>query len=233
MRVAVIQPSYAPWLGYLYMMRNVDLFIYYDNVQYDKNGWRNRNKIIASGKPKWLTLAIDKSSLGASLQDRDLTKIKLANYQQYAEHRRLLGVYYKNASSIDLLDRLYSPELNQIIGLSESTVKHTECIADILGIQSTRVISSTLGLPPIHPAIQINQSPLERKNFRLLRLLSAVGCTEYVSGVSAQTYLDVDLFRKRGINVIWNPYQGDTHNLSVLHYLLTEGLKAVIGSISI
>ena len=46
MKVAVIQPSYLPWLGYFYMMKYADLFIYFDDVQYDKNGWRNRNKIL-------------------------------------------------------------------------------------------------------------------------------------------------------------------------------------------
>ena len=57
--ISIIQPSYIPWLGYLYMVRKSDIFVYYDNVQYDKGGWRNRNKVVCGDKVKWLSLSLD------------------------------------------------------------------------------------------------------------------------------------------------------------------------------
>ena len=93
MRVAVIQPSYVPWLGYFSMMKDADLFIYYDDVQYDKNGWRNRNRVIVNERVKWLTLSIAKASLGASLKERNLMNVRLIDNKQFIGHNRLLEIY--------------------------------------------------------------------------------------------------------------------------------------------
>ena len=60
MRVSILQPSYVPWRGYFDQIRRVDLFIFYDDVQYDKRGWRNRNRIKTAQGVRWLTAPIDK-----------------------------------------------------------------------------------------------------------------------------------------------------------------------------
>src|SRR5919199_1238191 len=55
MRVAIHQPQYLPWLGYLAKRAAADVFIYLDTVQYEKNGWQNRNRIKTKDGPRWLT----------------------------------------------------------------------------------------------------------------------------------------------------------------------------------
>ena len=77
MKVAVIQPSYLPWLGYFYMMKYADLFIYFDDVQYDKNGWRNRNKILVNNSEKWITLPIKKSTINSNFKSKVLNSVSL------------------------------------------------------------------------------------------------------------------------------------------------------------
>ncbi len=228
MRIAVIQPSYAPWLGYIYMMRHVDLFVYYDSVQYDKNGWRNRNRVLANGRVKWLTLSIDKASLGSSLHDRRLLNVKLANYDQFAEHKRLLEIYYKGSNYINLLEDLFPRELSNSISLVDSVIAHTEYIANILDVNTRRIRSTSLELRDPIKRIEGEPTPLEQKNARLLKVLKQVGCTEYVSGEAARSYLNEQLFMQHGISVTWNPYKGDGLNLSVLHYALTYGATAVL-----
>jgi hypothetical protein len=57
-KVAVIQSNYIPWKGYFDIIHDADLFIFYDDVQYTKNDWRNRNKIKTVNGIHWLTIPI-------------------------------------------------------------------------------------------------------------------------------------------------------------------------------
>ena len=227
MRVAVIQPSYAPWLGYFWMMKNVDLFIYYNNVQYDKNGWRNRNRVLVDGATKWLTLSIRKETLDSRLDKRDLRKIELFNENQFAEHRRLLGIYYRKAPYLFLLDNIYQESLSKFLLLSEAVIIHTEAIANLIGVRSKRLISDQI-VEWEDCNLKFTGTPEQRKNQKLLRLLKSVGCTTYLTGLAARNYLDISLFTENGIDIEWNCYAGQQDNLSVLHYLVAGGLEDVL-----
>ena len=54
----MLQPGYLPWLGFFDQLRRADVFVYYDDVQYDKHGWRNRNRIKTQNGPLWLTVPV-------------------------------------------------------------------------------------------------------------------------------------------------------------------------------
>src|SRR5438132_3729045 len=54
----ILQPSYIPWRGYFDLVHDADVFVFYDDVQYDKHGWRNRNRIKTSMGPRWLTVPV-------------------------------------------------------------------------------------------------------------------------------------------------------------------------------
>jgi hypothetical protein len=58
MKVVILQPSYIPWRGYFDQICRADLFIFYDDVQYDKHGWRNRNQIKTAQGKQWLTIPV-------------------------------------------------------------------------------------------------------------------------------------------------------------------------------
>lgn len=58
MKAVILQPSYIPWRGYFDQIRRADLFIFYDDVQYDKHGWRNRNRIKTAQGSQWLTIPV-------------------------------------------------------------------------------------------------------------------------------------------------------------------------------
>lgn len=58
-RIAILQPSYIPWLGYFDQINRVDTFIFYDDVLYTKNDWRNRNKIKTANGTTWLTIPVN------------------------------------------------------------------------------------------------------------------------------------------------------------------------------
>ena len=58
MRLAIHQPQYMPWLGYLAKWAAADLFVFLDTVQYEKNGWQNRNRIKTRDGVRWLTVPV-------------------------------------------------------------------------------------------------------------------------------------------------------------------------------
>src|SRR5438105_15591658 len=62
--LAVLQPGYLPWLGFYDQVRRADVFIYYDDVQFDKHGWRNRNRVKSPTGPHWLTVPVRHTGLG-------------------------------------------------------------------------------------------------------------------------------------------------------------------------
>ena len=229
MKVAVIQPSYIPWLGYFYMINWADIFIFYDDVQYDKDGWRNRNQVMHMGKPKWLTLSIDKSSLSKDFSDRKINKVKLAKKNQFKEHKRLLKIYY-SIDNESILDKIYTDNLNKFEYLSDAVIDQTINICKNIGIKTNFIKSSDLDYKN-----SLNSENAElRKNLNLLKLIQSVGGKEYISGKSAKNYLDTELFEKNGINIHWNNfnYTGKDANLSIIHYLIAEGDNKTIRYIS-
>ena len=91
--LAAIQPSFIPWRGYFDIINKSDIFVFYDHVQYDKNGLRNRNRILVKNQIKWLTLPVKKAKLGTKIKDIkihnpkfELNKIKRIIYEAYNNH---------------------------------------------------------------------------------------------------------------------------------------------------
>src|ERR1700730_7775673 len=60
MKCVILQPSYIPWTGFFHQIQKADVFVFYDDVQYDKHGWRNRNRIKTPQGPQWLTIPVKK-----------------------------------------------------------------------------------------------------------------------------------------------------------------------------
>jgi hypothetical protein len=83
MRVVILQPSYIPWRGYFHQIQKADVFVFYDCVQYDKHGWRNRNKIKTSNGPQWLTIPVNsKGCVSAGLAIKDASIVWNANWAE-------------------------------------------------------------------------------------------------------------------------------------------------------
>ncbi len=136
MRCAIVQPSYIPWRGYFDLIRRVDLFVFYDDVQYDRRGWRNRNRVKAPGGTRWLTVPVH--ARGAQTDRRPINEIRTATSGWSREHfdalRRLYGAAPHFAQFTPWLEGIYSdtPPL-----LADWTIRITKEIAARLGISGT------------------------------------------------------------------------------------------------
>lgn len=187
MNVVILQPSYIPWRGYFDQIRRADLFIFYDDVQYDKHGWRNRNLIKTHQGKQWLTIPVHSkgATQGALVKD-----IRIDWSKPWARsHLKALTVSYSKAPCF----KEYLPLLNDLYQrsdefLADFTIESSILLARTLGFNSTEFIrSSTL------------TDITGRKTDRVINALKRVGATHYICGPSASSYMEPEKSDAAGI----------------------------------
>jgi hypothetical protein len=223
MKCAILQPSYIPWRGVFHQIQKVDLFIFYDDVQYDKHGWRNRNRIKTANGPIWLTIPV--RSKGNTTQHTPINGIRVVDHKWNAKHWTTIQLAYRKARYFStyapLLERIYQQESEW---LADFTIDSTVALARAAGIQQTRFLrSSTI--------------PAEgQKTDRLIQILRAVGASHYVSGPSAADYIDAGAFRAEGISLEYMVYDYPEYeqlyppfdpNVSIVDLLFSVGPRAL------
>jgi hypothetical protein len=215
--LVVLQPGYLPWLGYFDLLNKADVFVHYDDVQFDKHGWRNRNQVKGPKGAVWLTVPVRHSGrAGQSILDVEIDDRQ--NWRR--KHLFTVGQYYARAPYIDSV----LPKLRNILDLPwprlvDLDLAITNWLACELGIAKPQYRASELGVGG-------------DRNGRLLSLCQHFGATRYLSGNAARDYLDVLRFSAAGIEVIWHDYVHPTYvqqhgafvpHLSVLDLILNVG----------
>ncbi|HVN30833.1 MAG TPA: WbqC family protein [Thermoanaerobaculaceae bacterium] len=190
--LVVLQPGYLPWLGFFDQMRRSDVFIYYDDVQFDKHGWRNRNRIKApGGNPHWLTVPV----LHSGRNWPAILDVEIDNRTPWArKHVGTLQQFYGKAPHL----RRYLPALQEMLErpwrlLVDLDLAVTDLICGWLRLERRMFRSSELGISG-------------KQSERLLALCQHVRARRYLSGNSAKDYLDTALFARHGIEIEWQDY---------------------------
>lgn len=191
----VLQPSYIPWRGFFHEVHEADVFVFYDDVQYDKHGWRNRNRIKGPGGSQWLTIPV--LSKGNVSQGLPINQVRINPSQDWAtKHwtavRQVYGKTPFFAQCAPVLEPFYRRRYEL---LADLTVDLTVAVArELLGIAHTQFErASRLGIGGT-------------KSGRLVAICRAFGATRYVTGPSAGSYLDEQQFREAGIAVEYMAY---------------------------
>jgi hypothetical protein len=218
--LAVLQPSYIPWLGFFDQILNSDVFILLDNVQYDKNGWRNRNRIKTDMGVMWLTVPIKSSG---QFQQK-IAEVKICYDKNWInKHIRALENQYSHSEYLSF----YLPKLEEILNekhemLVDLNYKIIQQCCDWLNIDTKIVRASDLHIAG-------------EKNNKLLSICKIFGANKYLSGDSAKNYLDSNLFINNGIEVIWHNYNHPSYfqrhgdfisHLSIIDLLLNCGTSS-------
>ncbi|MBV6288748.1 WbqC family protein [Pseudomonas aegrilactucae] len=218
-QVAILQSNYIPWKGYFDLIAAVDEFIVYDDMQYTKNDWRNRNRIKTPNGLEWLTIPAGQDI------SRRIRDVELAPGNWQAKHWKSLTANYAKAPYFHEVAQWLRPlYLDQQHGnLSQLNLLLIQAVCDYLGI-TTRISRSwdyALG---------------EGKTERLVDLCQQAGATHYVSGPAARDYLDERLFSDSGISLGWFDYDGYptypqqwgefSHAVSILDLLFNCGPQA-------
>ncbi|HEX5053992.1 MAG TPA: WbqC family protein [Planctomycetota bacterium] len=220
-RVAVVQSNYIPWKGYFDMIASVDEFVLFDDAQYTRRDWRNRNRIKTREGPLWLTIPVEVS--GRYLQPIRETRISDPGWRE--RHWRTIAHSYAKAPCFrefgPQLARLYETASDPL--LSQVNRHLLEGICKLLGI-TTRLSWS------------MDYQLCDGKTERLVQLCRQMGATEYLSGPTARGYIDEALFAEAGVAVRWMDYSGYpeypqlfppfVHEVSIVDVLLNTGAAA-------
>ena len=218
--VVVLQPGYLPWLGFFDQLRRADVFVYYDDVQYDKHGWRNRNRIKTQNGPLWLTVPVRHSG-GTFLRILDVeidartpwARKHVSSIRQAYARAPFLSTY------LPVLEELLQRKWERLVDLD---IECAGLMAEWFGLRRRIERSSALGVAG-------------DRSERLVHLCRRFGATRYLSGDAARDYLDVPLFERNGIRVEWEEYVHPTYPqlhgefipyLSALDLLLNCGDEA-------
>lgn len=194
MNVVILQPSYIPWRGYFDQIRRADLFIFYDDVQYDKHGWRNRNQIKTAQGKQWLTIPVHSKGVIEGIPIKD---VRIDWSRLWAKnHLKALTFAYKKApyfqDYLPLLETFYN--------------RRDECLADFT-IETTILLSRELGTPSTR-FLRSSQLPDidGLKTDRLIQILQRVGAKHYISGPTARDYIEPEKFEQAGITFEYMEY---------------------------
>jgi hypothetical protein len=186
----ILQPGYLPWLGFFDQMRRSDIFIYYDDVQFDERGWRHRNRIKLPTGPHWLTVPVRHQGRQRILE------VEIDNSVPWAyKHLSTVRHFYAHALYLNS----YLPDLEELLErrwelIADLDIALIELMCSWLGLHRRTVRSSMLGIEG-------------ERSRRLLELCLHFGASRYLSGDAARGYLDVELFQSHGVEVEWQNYR--------------------------
>jgi len=216
--IVIVQSNYIPWRGYFDLINSADELILYDDMQYTRRDWRNRNTIKTSGGLNWLTIPVE-------VRGKYFQKIKdtiVADSNWARDHWRSIVHSYSKAKCFseyrDFFEELYLGQEDKL--LSDINYRFIAGICRKLGISTTISWSMDYEL-------------VGDKTDRLINLCKQAGGTKYLSGPAEKSYLDEELFKAQGIEVAYMDYSGyrgyrqlyppfESH-VSIVDLVLNEG----------
>tara|TARA_R110002072_G_scaffold131586_4_gene271387 strand:+ start:21745 stop:22452 length:708 start_codon:yes stop_codon:yes gene_type:complete len=220
----IIQSNYIPWKGYFDALNKADLVIIYDEMQFTKNDWRNRNMIKTQNGAEWLTIPVKQSGqFGQKINETEVfNEIWKKKHWKTIKQNYSKANYFQEIGS--LLEPLYMGDGMLTKNLSEINVTFIEKINEYLGIESELVLSKNVDL-------------IGDKNERIINLCREFNITDYISGPAAREYMDMKAFENAGIEVEFLNYSGYAeyhqlfgsfvHHVSIVDLLFNEGKDAV------
>lgn len=218
-KIAISQSNYIPWKGYFDMIAAVDEFVLYDDMQFTKNDWRNRNKIKTPKGVEWLSIPVGQAI------DRRIRDVAIPNTAWQEKHWKTIEANYRRAPFFSEIATVIEPLYRDRLHTNLSTVNR-EFIAVIckyLGIR-TRISNNW------------DYDLTKGRTKRLVDLCRQAGAVEYVSGPAAKAYIDEQQFVEQNIKLTWFDYEnyptypqlwGEfSHAVSVLDLMFNCGQNA-------
>lgn len=222
MKKAIItQSNYIPWKGYFDAINCVDVFVIYDDMQYTKRDWRNRNLIKTPQGLKWLTIPVEVK--GKYYQK--INEVKISNKNWVINHLNIIKENYKKAAAypdtIGWLENLY---LN--------------CNFELLSEVNEYFLNEICTYFDIKTEfIRLEQFEFKvGKTERLIEICKKINADNYFTGPAAKNYIDESLFNKNDIKLNYFNYSGYNeynqlygsfeHGVSIIDLLLNQGNNA-------
>jgi len=220
MIIAIHQPNYLPYLGFFDKMAKSDIFVIYDDAQFNKSDFQHRNRIRIYHGWKWLTVPVDKKRIPIN-EVKIRNEVKTWKGVKWANaHFRDIHDNYKDAPYYsvyaDELMRIYKRTYEKLVDLNMELIRF---LMKAFDIDVEIVFSSELGFT-------------SKSTQRLVEIVEALSGDVYLSGPKGKDYLDVSLFERRGIKVVFQDfmhpvykqrYEGFVPNMSAIDALFNVG----------
>ena len=215
MVVSILQSNYIPWKGYFDIINKSDCFVIYDEVQYTKNDWRNRNKLKTNQGVKWLTIPVSVKS-----SSQRINETEVANQIWRRKHWLTIKENYGKQVGFDRFGSVFEEFYlqNSESSLSKINRNLISIISNILEFD-TNILDSSM-----FPSSG-------SKTGRLVQICKQLNATTYLSGPSARNYIEVNKFRNENIDIEWMDYScypqypqihpPFEHNVSILDLLFS------------
>ncbi len=193
MLVAIHQPHYLPWLGYLHRMARADLFIVLDHVQFERGNYQNRTQVRVNGAPHWLTVPVQQRSQKECIAEKAIDHSRPWGRAHFETLRRA----YASAGFFGMyateLRAILDCEWQRLADLDEHTLGF---LRNAFDIRTPLMKSSALGVAGA-------------KSELVLNLCKAVGASALLVGLGgSRHYLDRAAFAEAGIGL---QFQEFTH----------------------
>lgn len=197
--VGVLQPGYLPWLGYFDLMALSDVFVIYDDVQPDRRGWRNRNRLLSNNGPAWITVPVQwKGSRDMTIRDLRINegtwvkKHVLSIRSRYGK-----APYFKECFPV-IEEYLMGRKWEWLIDLC---LEGHRVLCDLIGLKGEITLSSELG----HRGVGRNE--------RLIALCKELKAQRYIATDASEDYIASahELWSAEGIEVCYQRYEPPTY----------------------
>lgn len=218
MRIGILQPGYLPWLGFFEQMHKSDAFVIYDDVQYDKEGWRNRNRIKTVHGIQWLTVPVIVKFDAHPL----ITEVMIDNKMNWGKkHFSSIQQNYSKApfyrKYISIFEDAYSKEWQYLVDIDMHFILE---LSVALGIDCNKIIRSS--------TLSVSGDKIER----LVNICKLFKADTFYEGAAGRNYIDENYFERHGIKVEYQDYKHPTYNqlhgdfvpyLSIIDLLFNHG----------
>jgi hypothetical protein len=187
-KVAIMQPYLFPYIGYFQLLRNVDQFVVYDNIQYTKKGWINRNRILVNGKDEYISVPLKKDSDFLDVKDRYLADTW--DQERKKTINKIKEVYRKAPHSEAVMQVIEKCLLHEDKNLFNFIYHSLSCIKQYLGISTPLVVSSTLNID--HDL---------RSEEKVMAICKALNATHYINPIGGVELYNKEEFLKEGLEL--------------------------------
>ena len=195
MLVAIHQPHYLPWLGYLSRMACADLFVVLDHVQFERRNYQNRTRVRIAGEARWLSVPVEQRSRDEAIAEKRLDNSLERPRHWSRVHCLTLRHAYREAphlaSYLPALQKIYEARYERLVDLNFALL---EFLREALAIRTPLLMSSTL-------------APRGAKSEMVLDLCRRVGARSLLVGLGgSREYLDREAFARAGIGLVFQQF---------------------------
>lgn len=193
--IAMMQPYWFPYLGYFQLIAGADVFVLGDDLQYVKDGWINRNRVLCGGKPWLFSLPLAKDMHGLAINQRRLAETATGNLDSLL---KTLALHYARA-----------PQRAEVMPLLENIMRYPDANLARYLEHSLRQVCTFLKIgTPILLASELDIRDIADKQDRVIKTMHRLGGTRYVNPIGGRALYEEERFRQAGLSLRFH-HMGD------------------------